>query len=554
MKNATTATTVTLDANEAVAAVAHHLSEIAIIYPITPSSGMGELADQWSSQGRTNLWGDVPRVVEMQSEGGAAGAVHGALQLGSLVTTFTASQGLLLMLPNMYKIAGEQFPFVMHVAARTLATHALSIFGDHSDVMSARQTGFVMLASRSVQEAQDFAAISHAATLEASLPVMHFFDGFRTSHEVNTIQTLDQDTLKSLTNPQHIADFRARALTPDAPSIRGTAQNPDVFFQTREAANPRYNQAPGVVQQVMDRFAKLTGRAYHLFSYTGHPQAQRVIIAMGSGAETSSETADFLAKQGEKVGVLNVHLYRPFSIERFIDALPATVKSIAVLDRTKEPGAPGEPLYLDVVAAIAEHQRTNPGRFDAPPSVIGGRYGLSSKEFTPAMVKAVFDELEKPMPKNGFTVGILDDVTHTSLAWDDDFTIESDTVHSAVFYGLGADGTVGANKNTIKIIGEQTDNFGQGYFVYDSKKSGAQTTSHVRFGARPDPCAVPDPPGELRGLPPVRLPGSFRCARSRRRRGRVPAQCAVPAGSGVGPPAHRDAGRNHREKPAFLRD
>ncbi|MEM7624075.1 MAG: pyruvate:ferredoxin (flavodoxin) oxidoreductase [Planctomycetota bacterium] len=476
---------ITLDANEAVARVAHRLSEIAVIYPITPSSPMGEFADQWSARGQTNLWGATPKIVEMQSEGGAAGAVHGALQLGSLVTTFTASQGLLLMLPNMYKIAGEQFPFVMHVAARTVATHALSIFGDHSDVMSARQTGFVMLASRNVQEAQDLAAISHAATLDASLPVMHFFDGFRTSHEVNTITPIEDGVIEALIDPQKIIAFRGRALNPDAPTIRGTAQNPDVFFQTREAANPRYRETSGVVQRVMDRFAELTGRAYRLFEYNGHPEAERVVVVMGSGAETAAETAAFLAERDEKVGVLNVRLYRPFSTEHLIAALPRTTKAIAVLDRTKEPGATGEPLYLDVVAALARHERTTGNHFASPPLVTGGRYGLSSKEFTPAMVKVVFDELAKDEPKPEFTVGILDDVTNLSLPWDDDFSIEDDTVHRAVFYGLGADGTVGANKNTIKIIGEQTDNFGQGYFVYDSKKSGAMTISHVRFGPAP---------------------------------------------------------------------
>ncbi len=478
----TVAAPITLDANEAVAAVAHRLSEIAVIYPITPSSPMGEFADQWSAQGRENLWGVVPRIVEMQSEGGAAGAVHGALQLGSLVTTFTASQGLLLMLPNMYKIAGEQLPFVMHVAARTLATHALSIFGDHSDVMSARQTGFVMLASRGVQEAQDLAAISHAATLEASLPVMHFFDGFRTSHEVNTIEPLADDLLQQLFDDTKLNVFRGRALNPESPSIRGTAQNPDVFFQTREAVNPRYRDTPGIVQQVMDRFAELTGRPYRLFDYAGHPKAERVIVAMGSGAETAEETAKFLAERGEKVGVVSVRLYRPFAVEPFIQSLPKTTKQIAVLDRTKEPGATGEPLYLDVVAALAQHERSTGNHFATPPGVVGGRYGLSSKEFTPAMVKAVFDELGQADPKNSFTVGILDDVTNTSLIWDEGFAIEPEDAHRAVFYGLGADGTVGANKNTIKIIGEQTDNFGQGYFVYDSKKSGAMTTSHVRFG------------------------------------------------------------------------
>jgi pyruvate-ferredoxin/flavodoxin oxidoreductase len=464
------------------------MSEIAVIYPITPSSPMGEFVDQWAAQGKPNLWGSLPKVVQMQSEGGAAGAVHGALQVGSLVTTFTASQGLLLMLPNMYKIAGEQLPFVMHVAARTIATHALSIFGDHSDVMSARQTGWLMLGSRSVQEAQDLAAISHAATLEASLPVMHFFDGFRTSHEVNTITPVGDDVLRSLMSTDAIAHFRGRGLSPDAPAIRGTAQNPDVFFQAREAANPAYDRAPGIVQDVMDRFAQLTGRAYQLCEYAGHPEATHVLIAMGSGAATCEQVVRQLADAGEKVGVVNVRLYRPLPAEALLQALPSTVQTIGVLDRTKEPGAPGEPLYLDVVAAI-DRAATEGSLHGDRPTVVGGRYGLSSKEFTPGMVHATLQMLQD-QPRHNFTVGILDDVTHTSVPWrEDTISVEGPGVHRALFYGLGSDGTVGANKNTIKIIGEQTDNFGQGYFVYDSKKSGAQTVSHVRFG--PEPIEAP---------------------------------------------------------------
>ncbi len=480
----TNAVTTTVDANEAVAHVAHKLSEVAVIYPITPSSPMGEFADQWSAMGRKNLWGDVPRVVEMQSEGGAAGAVHGVLQAGSLATTFTASQGLLLMIPNMYKIAGELTPFVMHVAARTLATHALSIFGDHSDVMACRQTGFVMLASNSVQEAHDLAAISHAATLKLSLPVMHFFDGFRTSHEVQKISVIDDAVLRDLMDEEAIAAFRAKALSPDHPTLKGTAQNPDVFFQTREAANPYYDRAPGMIQQVMDRFAELTGRAYKLYEYEGAPDAERVIVIMGSGAETAASTALALADRGEKVGVLKVRMFRPMCVDSLLGAIPDSVKSIAVLDRTKEPGTPGEPLYLELVAAYDQGEAL--GKLNAKkPRIVGGRYGLSSKEFSPGMVKAVFEELAKPKPKQQFTVGILDDVTRLSLDWDPGFALDADETFCAVFYGLGADGTVGANKNTIKIIGEETENFGQGYFVYDSKKSGAMTTSHLRFGPRP---------------------------------------------------------------------
>ena len=447
----------TLDANEAVASVAHRMNEVIVIYPITPSSPMGEWCDEWSAYGRTNLWGLVPDVTEMQSEAGAIGAVHGALQAGSLATTFTASQGLLLMIPNLYKIAGELTSFCMHVAARSVATHALSIFGDHSDVMACRQIGLALLCSGSVQEAHDFACIGQAATLRARVPFLHFFDGFRTSHEVAKIRALTDDDLRFMTDEEDIAAHRRRALTPDHPMLRGTAQNPDVFFQAREACNPFYLALPEILQQLMDRFAQRTGRQYGLFEYAGHPEAERVLVLMGSGAETAAETVEYLLARGEKVGVVRVRLYRPFSIKDFVATLPATTKALAVLDRTKEPGALGEPLYLDVVTALREVFDEGSCPLPREPKVIGGRYGLSSKEFTPAMVKAVFDELGKERPKNHFTVGIVDDVTHTSLAHDPELDIEPDDVVRAVFFGLGADGTVGANKNSIKIIGEETD-------------------------------------------------------------------------------------------------
>ncbi len=483
----------TMDGNEAVAYVAYRLNEVIAIYPITPSSNMGEWADQWSSEAVPNIWGTVPHVIEMQSEGGAAGAVHGALQTGALSTTFTASQGLLLMIPNMNKIAGELTPTAFHVSARTVAAHALSIFGDHSDVMFCRTTGFAMLSSNSVQEAMDLALIAHAATLETRIPFLHFFDGFRTSHEVNKIEMLNEEDMHALINLDRIAEHRQRALSPDHPVLRGTAQNPDVYFQAREAGNPFYEVCPDKVQAVMDKFSQVVGRSYHLFDYVGAPDAERVIVMMGSGAETAHETADYLNdhlnKPGEKVGLLKVRLYRPFSVQRFIEALPATVKKIAVLDRTKEAGAAREPLYLDVVNGIHEGIKLGYGTLKVAPEIIGGRYGLSSKEFTPAMVKAVYDNLAKPDPgskiKDHFTVGIQDDVGHTSLDYDSDFSIEPENVVRAMFYGLGADGTVGANKNSIKIIGENTDNYGQGYFVYDSKKSGAMTVSHLRFGPQP---------------------------------------------------------------------
>jgi pyruvate-ferredoxin/flavodoxin oxidoreductase len=477
--------TITVDGNEAVAMVAHKVNEVIAIYPITPSSSMGEFADAWSAQGEVNIWGTVPLVVEMQSEGGAAGAVHGALQAGALTTTFTASQGLLLMIPNMFKIAGELTPTVFHVSARTLATHALSIFGDHSDVMATRTTGFALLASASVQEAHDTALIAQAATLESRVPFLHFFDGFRTSSEVNKIEQLSLDDLRAMIDDDLVQAHRARALSPEHPVLRGSAQNPDVYFQSRETVNPYYQACPEIVQRTMDKFARLTGRQYHLFDYYGAPDAERVIVLMCSGAETASETAAFLAKRGEKVGVIAVRLYRPFSVESFLRILPATARTIAVLDRTKEPGAAGEPLYMDVVAALQEGVARGIAPFEHMPRVIGGRYGLSSKEFTPAMVKGLYDEMLSSSPKNHFTLGIHDDVTHSSLEYDPTFSIEDSKTVRAVFFGLGADGTVGANKNSIKIIGEETANYAQGYFVYDSRKAGSITTSHLRFGPFP---------------------------------------------------------------------
>ncbi|MCB9832481.1 MAG: pyruvate:ferredoxin (flavodoxin) oxidoreductase [Planctomycetes bacterium] len=470
---------VAVDGNEAVARVAHLLSEVVAIYPITPASAMGELADDWSCQGRKNLWGLVPKVVEMQSEAGAIGAVHGSLQAGSLTTTFTASQGLLLMIPTLYKIAGELTSFTLHVAARTVATHALSIFGDHSDVMACRQTGFAMLAAGSVQEAQDFAAVAHAASLESRVPFLHFFDGFRTSHEINTIDELPAEALEALIDDDAIVAHRQRALDPDAPFIRGTAQNPDAFFQAREACNPFYEACPGIVQQCFARFAELTGRRYELFQYHGHPEAERIIVLMGSGAKTAAETARKLAARGDKVGVVEVRLYRPFHAAAFLAALPATTRSIAVLDRTKEPGAGGEPLYLDCFAAIGE-AAMQAGR--SMPRIIGGRYGLSSKEFSPAMVARIFAELDRPQPKTRFTIGIKDDVTHLSLDVEEELHILGREVNQGIFFGLGSDGTVGANKNSIKIIADVAQLKAQAYFVYDSKKSGAVTTSHLRFG------------------------------------------------------------------------
>jgi pyruvate-ferredoxin/flavodoxin oxidoreductase len=474
---------VILDGNEAAASVAYRLSEVVAIYPITPSSPMAEWADQWRSEGKKNIWGALPVVEELQSEGGAAGALHGALQAGAFGTTFTASQGLLLMIPNMFKIAGELTPATMHVTARTIATHALSIFGDHSDVMACRTTGWAMLCSNAVQEVADMALVAQIATLESRIPFIHFFDGFRTSHEVGKILPISDETIRALLDDKYVIQYRQNALSSDRPIIRGTAQNPDVFFQAREACNVFHDAVPGIVQSVMDRFAALTGRAYHLFDYVGAPDAERVIVMMGSGAEAAEEAVDALNRQGEKLGLLKVRLYRPFDAKAFLAALPATVKSIAVLDRTKEPGAMGEPLYQDIITVLAENVATL--QFTGMPVVIGGRYGLSSKEFTPAMVKGIYDELNKAMPKNHFTIGIDDDVTHTSLTYDPTFSTEDPRTVRALFYGLGSDGTVGANKNSIKIIGSETPNYAQGYFVYDSKKSGSMTTSHLRFGPNP---------------------------------------------------------------------
>ena len=472
---------VTIDGIEAVAYVAYRLNEVIAIYPITPASGMGEWADEWEAQGIQNIWGTVPNVVEMQSEGGAAGAVHGSLQSGSLTTTFTASQGLLLKIPNMYKIAGELTPTVFNVSARSLACQALSIFGDHSDVMAARGTGFAMLASGSVQEAMDLTLISHAATYPSRIPFLHFFDGFRTSHEVSKIELLTEDDMRAIVDEKTIAEHRARRLNPDRPVLRGTAQNPDVFFQARESVNPYYLACPDITQRMMDKFAGIVGRSYRLFDYFGHPEADRVVVIMGSGAEVAHETIDYMNRNGDKTGLIKVRLYRPFDCKRFVEALPSSVKTIGVLDRTKEPGS-AEPLYLDCVNAVNEGLENGWGSLAERPALVGGRYGLSSKEFTPAMVKALFDEMKKKKPKNHFTLGIIDDVTNTSIPWDPEYSTEPDNVVRALFYGLGSDGTVGANKNSIKIIGEGTDFFAQGYFVYDSKKAGAVTVSHLRFG------------------------------------------------------------------------
>lgn len=476
---------VTIDGNEAAAYIAYHLNEVCAIYPITPSSTMGEWCDAWAAQKRKNLWGMVPTVSELQSEGGASGAVHGALQLGALTTTFTASQGLLLMIPNMFKIAGELTSTVFHVSARTVASHALSIFGDHSDVMAVRSTGFALLASNSVQEVMDFALIAQEATLESRIPFMHFFDGFRTSAEVMKIEELDEEDMRRMIDYDLVLAHRLRALNPDKPVLRGSAQNPDVFFQERETVNPYYDACPGIVQGVMDKFAGITGRQYKLFDYFGHPEAERVIVVMGSGAEAIHETVDYLTGKGEKVGMVKVRLYRPFSIKHFVKTLPKTVSKIAVLDRTKEAGSSGEPLYLDIVDAITETYNNDELHLSVFPKITGGRYGLSSKEFAPSMILSIFDEMKKDKPKNHFTTGIIDDVTNTSLPFDPKLSIEPDETFRGKFYGLGADGTVGANKNSIKIIGEETDFYAQGYFVYDSKKSGSITISHLRFGPKP---------------------------------------------------------------------
>ncbi|HOJ99604.1 MAG TPA: pyruvate:ferredoxin (flavodoxin) oxidoreductase [Termitinemataceae bacterium] len=476
---------VMIDGNTAAAHVAHACSEVIAIYPITPSSPMGELSDEFSAQGRKNLWGTVPQVVEMQSEAGAAGAVHGALTTGALSTTFTASQGLLLMIPNMYKIAGELTPTVFHIAARAIAAQGLSIFGDHQDVMACRQTGFAMLASNNVQEVMDLALIAHASTLESRVPFLHFFDGFRTSHEVQKVEELSYEVMKQLISDELVAAHRQRGLNPEHPAIRGTSQNPDVYFTGRETVNKYYKAVPAIVQKYMDQFAKITGRQYKVYQYYGAADAERVIVIMGSGAEPVEEIVDYLNKKGEKVGVLKVHLFRPFDSTLFVAALPATVKAIAVMDRTKEPGSLGEPLYEDVRTAIGEVMGSGKSQFKVYPKIVGGRYGLGSAEFTPAMAKAIFDNLKKEEPKNHFTVGIYDDVAFTSLEWDEHFDLEEEGVFEALFYGLGSDGTVGANKNSIKIIGDATDNNAQGYFVYDSKKAGTVTVSHLRFGKKP---------------------------------------------------------------------
>ncbi len=474
----------TMDANEAVAHVAYRLNEVISIYPITPSSPMAEFCDEWAAAGRLNLWGVVPTIMEMQSEGGAAGTAHGALQTGSMTTTFTASQGLLLMIPNMFKIAGELTPAVFHVSARSLAYHALSIFGDHSDVMACRMTGFAMLCSNSGQEAMDFAAIAQSASLQSRVPFLHFFDGFRTSHEVSKVTLIPDETLQALITPEMVTEVRSRAMSPDHPVLRGTAQNPDVFFQGRERANSYYNALPGIVQKTMDQFGKLTGRSYKIFEYHGAPDAERVLVLMGSGAEDAHETVDWLLAKGEKVGVLKVRLFLPFDIEAFAKALPPTVKTLAVLDRTKESGSLGEPLYMNVMAGLTETLAVGKTSLKLMPRVIGGRYGLSCKEFTPAMIIGLLDHMKGKELKNHFTIGINDDLTHTSISYDATLSIEPPEVKRALFFGLGADGTVGANKNSIKIIGENTDFWTQGYFVYDSKKSGSMTTSHLRFGPK----------------------------------------------------------------------
>jgi len=474
----------TIDGNEAVARVAHKINDVIAIYPITPSSPMAELSDVYSSKGEANIFGSIPEIMEMQSEGGASGSVHGALQTGALTTTFTASQGLLLMIPNMHKIAGELTPTVFHVAARSIAAQALSIFGDHSDVMSVRQTGFALMPSGSVQEAHDFALIAQAASLRSRIPFVHFFDGFRTSHEVSKIELIDQPLMKAMVDETLVSAHRERGLSPDHPFIRGTSQNPDFYFQGRESVNSYYLELPHILEEEMEKFAELSGRSYHLFDYVGADDAERILILMGSGAETADETVEYLCEQGEKVGVIKVRLFQPFSAKHFLEALPKHVKSIAVLDRTKEPGSTGEPLYLNVLTTLSERNEEGDLSFKMP-HVIGGRYGLSSKEFTPGMVKSIFDELLKERPKNHFTVGIYDDVTHTSLVWDEHFDIEDKDVFRGVFIGLGSDGTVGANKNSIKIIGNETEHYAQGYFVYDSNKSGSMTTSHLRFGKRP---------------------------------------------------------------------
>ena len=546
----------TLDGNGAAASVAYRLNEVCCIYPITPSSTMAELADEWASKGQTNVWGTVPSVVEMQSEAGAAGSLHGALQGGALSTTFTASQGLLLMIPNMYKIAGELTACVMHVAARSLATQGLSIFGDHSDVMAVRQTGFALLGSASVQEAHDLALIAQAATLETRVPFLHFFDGFRTSHELNTIETLSDDDLRALVPEALVRAHRDRALSPERPFIRGTAQNPDVHFQARETVNPFYARLPGVVEDLMARLAERTGRPLHIVDYTGHPEAERVLVVMGSGAETVAETVAALNERDEKVGVVQVRLYRPFPAQALVEALPATVRQIGVLDRTKEPGSMGEPLYLDVVAALSEAHAD--GEREVMPRVSGGRYGLSSKEFTPGMVAGVFAELAREKPRRRFTVGIIDDVSKTSLDYDASLDIEPEDTVRAVFFGLGSDGTVGANKNTIKILGGGGEPERPGVLRVRLEEVRLADRVAPALRAAADPGAVPRAPRELRRLPSVRAARSGRRARAGGARRHVAAQLPAPAGRGLGcavaarpgaDPRQGHRGLRHRRRP-----
>ena len=544
---------ITIDGNEAAARVAYATNDIVAIYPITPASPMGEWADEWAAAGVKNLWGNVPTVVEMQSEAGAAGTLHGALQAGSLATTFTASQGLLLMIPNMFKMAGELTPTVIHVAARTLATHALSIFGDHSDVMACRGTGFALLASNSVQETMDLALVARTASLRSRIPFLHFFDGFRTSHEIAKIEELTADDMRGMIDDELVHQHRARGLSPEHPVIRGTAQNPDVFFQAREAANVFYLACPDIVEAEMNRLAALTGRQYRLFDYVGPPDAARVIVMMGSGAEAAEEAVRRLNQRGERVGLVKVRLYRPFSVEHFARVLPPTVKSIAVLDRTKEPGATGEPLYLDVVAAIDEAMDSGLLTVPARPVVVGGRYGLSSKEFTPAMVKAVFDMLAEPHPRNHFTVGIVDDVTHTSLAYETTFSCEDPEVVRAVFYGLGSDGTVGANKNSIKIIGEETPLLRAGLFRVRLEEVRRDDGVAPAVRAAADSVHVSHPRSAVRRVPPVRVPRSRgRAVGGRAGRG-LPAEQPVRPRRGLGPPAGRGAGGHHRKAASAAR-
>ena len=546
----------TIDGNEAAVSVAYRLNEVCCIYPITPSSAMAELADEWSSQGKPNVWGSVPSVVEMQSEGGAAGALHGSLQGGALTTTFTASQGLLLMIPNMYKIAGELTPAVFHVAARSLAAQALSIFGDHSDVMAVRQTGFALLASASVQECHDLAVVAQVATLRTRVPFVHFFDGFRTSHELNTVETLSDDDLRALVPTELVRAHRNRALSPDRPFIRGTAQNPDVYFQARETVNPFYARVPAAVQAAMDALAERTGRGYHLVEYHGDPQAERVIVAMGSGAETAAETAAHLASDGERVGVVQLRLYRPFPTEALLAAIPASARRVAVLDRTKEPGALGEPLFLDVLGALAE--ASGAGTRETMPLVIGGRYGLSSKELTPAMVAGVFAELGSEHPRPRFTIGINDDVSGTSLPYDQSLHIESPRTLRALFFGLGSDGTVSANKNTIKILGEDPGRYAQGYFVYDFEEVGLADRLPPPLRAGPDPGPVPDRHRRLHRLPPHPAHRARRGAGAGGARRDPAAQHLDPGRRGLGlageggpgaPPRQADHPLRHRRQP-----